>query len=109
MTALKSKKLEKRKCALISWKKINFFLILCLIIVGAVNLVIVNDMTAKSFEIRDLRRDIRLISEENRKLETDLMAFKSYDNIKQKINELHLVSAQNIRHINSQELNMARR
>ncbi len=109
MTALKSNKLKKKKHLLISCKKINIFLILCLIVMGAINIVIVNDMTAKSFEIRDLRREISLISEENRRLETDLMALKSYDNIKDKINELHLVSAQNVRHINFQEANMARR
>lgn len=109
MTALKSNKLKQQNFSLISWKKINSLLILCLIIVGAINLVIVNNMTAKSFEIRDLRREISLVNEENRKLETNLMALKSYDNIKLNIGELHLVSAQNIRHINSQEANMARR
>ncbi len=109
MTALKSNKLKKEKYSLISFKKFNIFLIFCLVAVGAINLAIVNDMTAKSFEIRDLRREISLVSEENRKLETNLMALKSYDNIKMKIAELHLVSAQNIRHINSQETNMARR
>jgi cell division protein FtsL len=109
MTALKSNKSRKKNYALISWKKINLILIVCLIIMGAVNLVIVNDMTAKSFEIRDLRREISLVSEESRKLENNLMALKSYDNIKNRIDELHLVSAQNIRHINTQETNMARR
>lgn len=109
MTALKSSKSKKINYTLISWKNVNLILIFSLIIIGAINLVFVNDMTAKSFEIRDLRRELSLISEENRKFETNLMALKSYDMIKTKIEELHLVSAYDIKHINTHDSSMARR
>ncbi|GEM_PF-3018162 len=109
MTALNSKKSSKKKYALISFKKINFILISLLILIGALNLSISNDMVVKGFEIRDLNREVNLLAEENRILESNLMAMKSYDVLKVRINELQLVSAKDIKHLNAKESSMARR
>ncbi len=109
MTALKSKKISKKKYTLISWKKINFVLISLLILIGGTNLAICNDMAGKGFVIRDLNRELSLLSEENRSLESNLMAMKSYNEVKYKIDELQLVSVKNVTHLSAKESSMARR
>jgi hypothetical protein len=109
MTALNSKKNNKKKYALISFKKINFILISLLILIGALNLSMSNDMVVKGFKIRDLNREFNLLAEENRILESNLMAMKSYDVLKSNINKLKLVSAKNVKHLSAKESSMARR
>ncbi len=109
MTALNSKKSRKKKYAFISFTKINFILIFLLILIGALNLSISNNMVVKGFEIRDLNREVNLLAEENRILESNLMAMKSYDVLKIKINNLQLVSAKDVKHLSVKESSMARR
>ncbi len=109
MTALNPKNSKRKKYAFISFRKINFVLISLLILIGALNLSISNDMVVKGFEIRDLSREVNLLAEENRILESNLMAMKSYDVLKGKINELQLVSARDVKHLSAKESSMARR
>ncbi len=106
MTALKS---TVKKQKFFSIKILNISIFILIIISAAINLFICNDIIVKGFEIRDLSHEISLLSEKNRELESNLMTKKSYTNIKSRIDNLNLVSVDNINHLSLKETVMAKR
>ncbi len=109
MTALTSNQSNKKRYKLISWQKINFILISLVFLAGALNLAISNNLAIKGFEIRDLKLSANLLGEKNRQLEANLMIMKSYENLKDKVNDLQLVAVDDVKHLSSKEATMAKR
>jgi hypothetical protein len=106
---LLGKKAKKNKCLSISCKKINYILICLLFIIGAFHLAISNDLAIKGFEIKNLNYQLSLLEEKNSSLESELMLVKSYDNIKDNIDDLNLVTVNNVKYLNLNDLTMVKR
>ncbi len=94
-----ARKSKKTRTCRLSWRFINGFLLVCLFIVGVAYLGIVNDLTVKSFAVRDLRLEAANLSAEYRELETTLMANKSYNKLAERLTDLSMVEVDDFEYI----------
>lgn len=100
---------KKQKACFFTLKKINISLFLLLLIVSISYVILANSITVKGFELNDLRSQLSYLNEENRTLETNLMAMKAYGNIYSQVENLNMVAIENIAYINHLDLSVAKR
>lgn len=100
---------KKDKKCFFNLKKFNVSLFILLMIIAINYIIVVNSITVKGFELRDLRVKLNYLSEENRGLETNLMSMKAYSNIYSQIKDLDMVAVENINYIKLLDLSVAKR
>ncbi len=102
-------KKKKKNLSFFTLKKINIGLFLFLFVVSFAYILLVNNITVKGFELRDLRAQINDLNEENRSLETNLMSMKAYGNIYSQVEDLNMVAIADFDYINLSDFSVAKK
>lgn len=79
----------------------NSFLCLLIIAGGVYYVTIVNDLSAKSFKMQELKNEISCLENENNNFEAAIMSLNSFNNLKQKVERLDMVAVNEINYIHS--------
>ena len=80
-------------------KNVNKFLLLVIIILGVYFVAGTNDLTIKGFALSDLKYQKNKIVDANNKLELKALVLSSYSNINEKIIDLKMVAAGEIKYL----------
>ena len=79
----------------------NKFLFLLIMAGGVYYVTIINDLSAKSFKIQELKEEISCLENENSNFESKVMSLNSFSNLKQKVEKLDMVAVNEINYIHS--------
>ena len=82
-----------------TFKLFNKLLYLIIILSGVYYLVNVNDLSIKGVKLQEFKKEINNLVEENNNLELEVMAFKSYNDLSQKAEELKMVAIDKVHYI----------
>lgn len=79
----------------------NLFSFTIILIFGACYVALVNDLTVKGIKTQELKRYSSYLQEERRNLNVKVASLKSYENIVQRTSNLSMVSADDIKYLNT--------
>lgn len=86
-------------------KRSNFFkivnpLLVCFIfITGVYYLASINDLSVKSFNLRDLRSESQELVRANREIESEMMRLESYGGLSARLESLEMVAVEEVEYL----------
>jgi hypothetical protein len=86
---------------LFNLKDFNKVLLILAIFLSVYYIAGTNDLAIKGFKLNELKKQQSKLADENKKLELNIMALSSYNNISQRIDNLKMVAVGNIDYISS--------
>lgn len=78
---------------------LNKFLFILIIIFSLSYIICTNDLSVKSFQIQEIKKQISYLDNENAGFEVKSMSLNSYNNLNQKVAELKMVAVGEIEYI----------
>jgi len=94
-----SQQIEKKQPAWRNIKTLNGFLLLLIIIGSLYYITGINDLVIKGFKLQALKVTVNYLVGENKKMNVETMALKSYGNLAKRIENLNMVAVDNIDYI----------
>ncbi len=90
-------------------KIFNRILCVLIIILGVYHIAGINDLTVKGFELQKLKLKSMEIKDNNNNLESQIMSLGSYNNLRERIASLNMVSAEKVEYISGASSFVAKR
>jgi hypothetical protein len=84
-----------------SLSRLNRFLVAAIIVTAFGHFLVVNGLSTMGFVFKDLKLKTNDLVAERQALETKVSSLSAYQNLNPRIDALHLVAADSIRYINS--------
>ena len=85
------------------------FLFILIIVCGVYYLAGANDLTAKGFELKELKRQTNKLRSENKSLESEITSMGSYNSLNERVKVLGMVSAGSAQYISVKNETVAMR
>jgi hypothetical protein len=82
-------------------RRINILVFSLLALISGAYLFTMNEVMVRGFRLEELQRSAKALAEEHRDFELQAVSLKSYDNLSQKLQELQMVSVDNIDYISA--------
>ncbi|RJR31275.1 hypothetical protein C4569_02420 [Candidatus Parcubacteria bacterium] len=98
---------RKKTADRVSLKKINFILFVFAFAFFVGYLTIINSLATKSYVISELEAKKAQISQENSRLQSQMLTLQSGGNIENKLDNLQMVASKNIEYLNVQKPQVA--
>jgi len=92
-----------------SWRALSVFFSAACIVSGIVYLVNMNDLIVKGFVLKDLKSQASLLSQENQDLQAKSLTLQSYAVLSPRMQNLNMVSVDDVAYFAPQESTVAKK
>lgn len=77
-------------------RSINLALFSILVLLAGAYLYVMNGVMVSGFKLQELKLKVQALADDNRNFELQAISLKSYDNLSQKLQQLQMVTVDNI-------------
>lgn len=108
ISVITKSKLNKRGFR-INLRVLNKTLFVMIIMAGFLYIAGANELTVMGFKIREMKKQVTVINNENQDLETKITSISSYSDLGEKVKKLGMIKAERMKYVDSQETFVAKK